>query len=229
MDKFYMNAMQYITQEYFNFFQELAANNHKEWFDVNRNRYEQFVKRPFEQLTTEIAIRLAELDTHPIVQAPNQCIFRINRDIRFSKDKTPYKLHRAAAFGINGKKTEEPCYYFAIGPNNFEVGGGMYDVSKENLHKIRQEIFYNSAELNVLMEAKSFKENFQVYGEKNKIIPKEYREFAKDNPIIFHKQYYVFTELSQKDALSSNLADILMNVFSEVKPFNDYLWEAILD
>lgn len=222
--------MQYITQEYFDFFQELEQNNHKDWFDINRERYENHVKKPFEKLVEKLAIELAQIDDHAIIQTPNQCIFRINRDIRFSKDKTPYKLHRAAVFGIKGKKTEEPCYYIAVSAKGIEVGGGMYDVSKENLHKIRQEILYNSEGLKQILNSKDFKKYFKgIYGKKNVVLPKEYKEIAQENPVIYQQQYYIFTEFDYKEAMSDDFVKKVLKIFEKVKPFNDYLWEAILD
>lgn len=222
--------MQYISQEYFDFFNELEHNNHKEWFDINRDRYENFVKKPFEKFVAQLALELAEMDDHPIVQNPSQCIFRINRDIRFSKNRTPYKLHRAAVFGVQGKKTEEPCYYIAVSPKGVEVGGGMYDVSKENLHKIRQEILFNTEGFQQILQSKDFQKHFkEIGGDRNKVLPKEYKEIAEIVPEIYQKQYYIFDEMDWKEALSPDFVQKVMKIFQKVKPFNDYLWEAILD
>lgn len=221
--------MQFLTKEYFRFFDELEHNNNKEWFDVNRERYENHVKKPFQSLVESLIKEVNRLEPG-IEQNPSKCIFRINRDIRFSKDKTPYKLHRAAVFGNNGKKTEGPCYYFHVGIRDIEVGGGMYDVSKENLYKIRQEIFYNSEELETIILSKDFKNTFGgIQGEVNKVLPKEYSDFAKTHPYIFKKRFYIGTEFDREEVLTEDFSDKIMSIFRKVKPFNDYLLEAILD
>lgn len=221
--------MQFLTQEYFDFFDELEKNNNKEWFDINRNRYENFVKKPFQELVIELMKEVEKLDAN-IEKNPSKCIFRINRDIRFSKDKTPYKLHRAAVYGDGGKKSEGPCYYFHIGVRDIEIGGGMYDVSKENLHKIRQEIFYNAEALERIIFSKDFKHTFgEIQGENNKIISKDYGDFPKSHSYILKKRFYVGTEMNREKVLSEEFPEMVIKVFQQIKPFNDYLLEAILD
>src|SRR5690606_4197407 len=95
--------MAYFTSDFIEFFKELAANNNKEWFDENRERYQKNVKIPFEKF---VAALMAELkkDDPELTGDPKKAIFRINRDIRFAKDKTPYKLNRSAAISKYGKK-----------------------------------------------------------------------------------------------------------------------------
>ena len=93
----------YFSPDFLQFFKELAANNHKEWFDENRKRYETVVKKPFEVFVQHAIDEMAKLDPRLSELDPKKCIFRINRDIRFSKDKAPYKLNRSAAISVGGR------------------------------------------------------------------------------------------------------------------------------
>ena len=97
--------MAYFTNEYFAFFKELAGNNNKDWFDANRKRYEEHVKDPFKHFLQDLINAIKVLDDR-IDLTPNQAGFRINRDIRFSKDKTPYKLNRSAIISPGGTKNK---------------------------------------------------------------------------------------------------------------------------
>jgi uncharacterized protein (TIGR02453 family) len=97
--------MSFFTADYLAFFKELAANNHKEWFDANRKRYETSVKEPFKAFTQHLIDELAKKEPAFKELKASDCIFRINRDIRFSKDKTPYKTQCSAVISPNGKKS----------------------------------------------------------------------------------------------------------------------------
>ena len=95
--------MPYFEKDFLEFFKELEKNNNKDWFDANRKRYEKVIKDPFKAFVQKMIDRMHELDSSVIIQ-PKDCIFRINRDIRFSKDKTPYKSNVSAVVGVGGKK-----------------------------------------------------------------------------------------------------------------------------
>jgi len=221
--------MKFFTPAYFEFFDQLKENNNKEWFDLHRTEYEKNIKKPFRDFFEKLTKEVVKLDPK-ITCDPSKCIFRINRDIRFSKDKTPYKIHQAGVFAEGGKKSEMPCYYLHIGQEDVLVGGGMYFVSKENLEKIRQEILYNEAELNRILSEKKFKKNYNVNSfEQYKVLPKEYQEMAKKQPILYNKRFYSETALTRKDVLADGFDELVLEHYRTVKPYNDFLWEAILD
>ena len=118
--------MKYFTQDYLDFFKELAANNHKEWFDENRKRYEKSVKDPFKKFVEALIAETHKFDPSVNIEAKD-AIFRINRDIRFSKDKTPYKLDRSAIISSGGRKDHSiPGFYIATGfsGHGFGIGPG---------------------------------------------------------------------------------------------------------
>jgi uncharacterized protein (TIGR02453 family) len=220
--------MKYLNPAFFKFFEQLEKNNNKEWFDQNRSTYQEEVKKPFRKLVEDVTEKLAK-DLPEINREVSKSIFRINRDIRFSADKSLYKNHVAAVFSRKGTKDEDyPGFYLHIGSKEIGLGGGKYMVSKEQLAKIRQEIFYNNKAFKKLLADKTFVEKYKnMAGEKNKVLPPEYKEFAKEQPLIANKQFWYWAELSRKDMLSDKVDAILLSYFKAGLKVNKFLWEAI--
>ena len=132
--------MSFFTADYLDFFKELAANNHKDWFDANRKRYEKSVKDPFKAFVQEMIDRVRAEDSSVQIE-PKDAIFRVNRDIRFSKDKTPYKTQMSAIVSPGGKKDKTtPGIYMELGPENLKIYGGAHMLDKEQLLAIRETI-----------------------------------------------------------------------------------------
>jgi uncharacterized protein (TIGR02453 family) len=219
--------MAFFTKEYFKFFSELEKNNNKVWFDANRSRYEEFLKKPFKSFVEHIIAELAK-DDDTIYREASKCIFRINKDIRFSKDKSPYKLHCAAVFGKGGTKDTRPGYFFHLGHKEIFIGGGMYSPSKEEIEKIRQEIYYNSDTLKAIVNKKDFKQLYgEIKGERNKVLPEDYKAFMKEQPYIANKQFYVVTSFSKEDVLANDFDKQLLKAFKVMAPLNAFLTQAI--
>ena len=127
-----------ITKEYFKFFAELEQNNNKEWFDANRKRYDKHVKTAFKKLVEQIITEVAFVDDSIASLEAKDAIFRINRDIRFSNDKTPYKTQMSAIISPIGKKDKtNPGLYFEIDKSGINVYGGTYMPDKDQLLNIR--------------------------------------------------------------------------------------------
>jgi uncharacterized protein (TIGR02453 family) len=143
------------------FLKDLAKNNNREWFQENRKRYETTKGNVFE-FATEFLEAAAEIDPTLADLEPKKCIFRINRDIRFSKDKSPYKINMGISFNKGGKKAPTAGYYLNIEPNGTFMGGGNYMVQPVELKKIREEIDYNLAEFEGIITDKAF---VDYYGE----------------------------------------------------------------
>jgi len=221
--------MAYLSKDYIDFFKELEENNNKEWFDLNRKRYEKSVKNPFKNLVSELILNI-NADDPTIVLEPKNAIFRINRDIRFSKDKTPYKLFNSALINASGKKDKAyPGFYFEIRPDKINVYGGMYQLEKEKLQQVREFLTSNIEEYYELINHKDFKNTFgNIKGEKNKRIPKEFQEFAKSNDVISNKQFYYTSEIDQKIITSDDLLTVLMERYYIGKPVKDFLTRAYL-
>ena len=128
--------MQYFTQDYLDFFKELAAHNHKEWFDVNRKRYENVVKKPFQIFVDDLIESISKIDSE-IQITSKEAIFRINRDIRFSKDKIPYKLNNSAIISKEGRVNKSyPGLYMELGPEHLSIYGGLYMPSTTEIQKV---------------------------------------------------------------------------------------------
>ncbi len=220
--------MSYFTQDYIDFFNELSANNHKEWFDANRKRYQKSVKEPFEAFVKDMIIRIHADDPEVMIQ-PRDGIFRINRDIRFSKDKTPYKTYMASIVSATGRKDKGyPGIYFQLGPDAVRIYGGAHMVEKDPLYKIRKTISMNPGEFETVINATDFKEKFgEIKGEKNKKLPPEFKDAAEKQPLIFNKQFYYGADLPPKHITSPTLGDLIMEYYFAAKPVKEFLRKAI--
>ncbi|MBK7958418.1 MAG: DUF2461 domain-containing protein [Bacteroidetes bacterium] len=220
--------MKYFNKAYIQFFKELAKENHKEWFDLNRKTYEIEVKKPFENFTQDLANTIYKFDSE-VNTDYKKAIFRINKDIRFSKDKSPYKLNRSCAISKFGKKDHEsPGYYVEISADKVSLAGGAWSPSTESLFKIRQEISYNMKEFEKLTKDKKFIEAFgEIRGEKNKQIPKEFMEDAKAQPLIFNKQFYFWKEYPASLVCSDKLLETIISDFKTILPMNQFLRRAM--
>ena len=219
--------MSHFTPAFFKFFEKLEKNNNKEWFDANRSTYETEVKAPFKKFVTHILNELAK-EQPDILKDASKSIFRINRDIRFAKDKSPYKNHVGAVFSRSGTKDARPGYYLHLGAKEIFIGGGMYEVDKEKLEKVRQEIYYNPEAFKKIITEKNFKTFYgAVQGEKNKVLTPEYKEFAKGQPLIANKQFYYMAKLKKEDVLDKNFDKAVLKYFKAAAKFNEFLMNAI--
>lgn len=217
----------YFTPDFLQFFRELASNNHKEWFDDNRSRYEKSVKEPFKELVADLLDGF-KVSEPSFLQNISKSIFRINRDVRFSKNKELYKLNVAAAFGPHGRKDwDNPGYYIHFGPGEIFLGGGMYKPSKEMLFKVRKLIYNQPNRLNEIIEEPKFKKLYgKIKGDKNKILPKEFKDKAEVQPLLFNKGFYYMAEHSDEFVLKDNLLETIQEEFKIAKPLNSYLSKA---
>ena len=164
------------------FLKDLRDHNQKEWMDENRKRYESN-KSSFELLVEKLIAEIARFDNSISELKPKQCTFRINRDIRFSKNKSPYKTNFAAYFNPNGKQNSGAGYYLHIEPGNCFLAGGIWMPESNELSKIRQEIDYNLNEWLHIVENKNILKSFESIHENEKTVrpPKGY---LPDNPAI---------------------------------------------
>lgn len=220
--------MKYFTADYLEFFKELAPNNNKEWFDINRKRYLNSVKEPFKKFVSDLIQEVAKLDNEVQIQAKD-AIFRINRDIRFSKDKTPYKLNNSAIISKTGKKDKNyPGIYIELSPDKFRFYGGVYMPDTKQIQKIREAIVNQGDELNNILKNKDFKSKFgEIKGEKNKRIPIEFRELAKKQPLLLNKQWYHFAELSPKILLQDDLMETVLEYVQAASKMRVFLKNAL--
>lgn len=209
------------------FLKELSANNNKEWFDTNRKIYES-CRKDFLSLIGNIIEEIAKFDPELTDVDPKKCVFRINRDIRFSKDKTPYKTNFGALMGANGKKTEGTGFYMHLAPGQNFAGGGIYMPPPETLAAIRQEIDYNPDALNKLLDTKDFKETFgEIRGDRLKTAPKGYPKDHANIELLRLKSFYVVKEFSEEEVVASGFFEALISAYKKAHEFNKYLKLAI--
>ena len=216
-----------ITASYSTFFKELAENNHKEWFHTNKKRYEKDIKQPFLALAQDIITVLKGWDA-TLLEDPKKALFRINRDVRFSKDKSPYNLMMKASFAPGGRKSELPGYYLGIDAEHIHVGGGLFMVQPSALKRIRELIAKNPDILLKLMEEEHFKSSFgRLKGEKAKRLDKAFLPIAERTPYIYYKQFYAFAEFPLSNFYDSDrLFHEIMEHYKAIKPLNNYLSKA---
>ena len=221
--------MAFFNSDYLLFFQELAQNNHKEWFDLNRLRYEKNVKVPFRDFTQVAIDTIAKSDTQFKDLLAKDCVFRINRDIRFSKDKIPYKTMCSAVISPNGKKSKAiNGIYFEFTPEHVRFYGGIYSIEKEDLYAVRAGIVANLNEFTSLLEDAEFKKVYgHILGEKNKIIPTEFREAANDQALIYNKQWYFFVEYPAEDILKEDVLNKLIHAYNVAIPIKQFFNQFI--
>ncbi len=212
-----------------NFLRDLASNNNREWFDANRDRYTT-AKEDFEVVVTDIIKGLAKTDPDFSELKAKDCIFRIFRDVRFGKDKTPYKPNFGAAFSKSGRKGSGAGFYLHIEPGGkCFIGGGLWQPEPDALKKIRQEIDYNFEDFKKIIDDKKFKKLFpEIEGEKLKKLPAGYTE---DNPAIAYLKYKSFVVghkgLSDTDLTAKNMVKDVVSVFDTMKPFINFLNRGI--
>lgn len=220
--------MKFFTSDFNKFFIDLAENNNRDWFHANKKRYEESVKEPFKAFTQEMITRI-NADDPEIDVEPKNCIFRINRDLRFTKDKTPYKMKMGAVIAKGGKKDNtSPGVYFELSPEHVRIYGGVYQADKETLYRMREYMAKNTTSFNKILNNKDFTATFgELHGDKNKIIPKEFREAAEKQPLIFNKAFYYYTTLKPSLVAKEELCDVLMEKYFIGKEMKEFLAKAI--
>ena len=208
----------------FNFLSEIKENNNREWMDANKKVYLE-AKGAFVSITESLINGVAGFDESLIGLEPKQSIFRINRDIRFSKDKSPYKTNFGAYMVPGGKKSGNAGYYLHLQPGDESfIAGGVYMPQAENLTKIRQEIDYNVSELKTITEAPKFMEFFgAIEGEKLKKAPKGYPIDHPNLELLKLKSFLVIHKVKDSQVLKTGFIDYVLTVFKAMEPFNSYL------
>ena len=210
----------------FDFLEALKANNNRDWFEANKARFKE-CRLVFEDLVGQVIEHLAQTDERFQDVKPKDCIFRIYRDVRFSKDKTPYKTSFSACIAEGGRKSSKAIRYLHLEPGNTMLAGGMYRPEADQLKKIRQEIDYNAAPLKAVLADKGFMKYFDgMNGEQLKRPPKGYDAEHPDIDLLRFKSFTVFYKMADKDVLGMGFMKKGMEVFEAITPFNAYLDEA---
>lgn len=217
-----------LNPDLFKFLSELKENNNKEWFDANRERYKE-LRTHFTNYITLLINELTKLDPSLGTLDPKKTIFRINRDIRFSKDKSPYKTNMGAFISPGGKNLNLAGYYFHVEPGASMVAGGIYMPPSRELKMIRQEIFENIAEFRSIIENKKFRDTFgEIYGEKLKTAPQGYPKDHPDIDLLRYKSYTVAKEVPDSFLTSPDSLNEVMKIYRQMKPMNDFVNHVLI-
>lgn len=220
-----------INNSTLDFLKNLKFNNSKEWLDQNREGYEN-TKTDVLTLAAELISSLSEIDS-TISNAfldPKKCITRLNRDLRFSKDKTPYKTDYYIVLNKFGKNSPAAFYFLHIEPDNCFVGGGVYNPQPEQLKKIRKEIDYTFDEWKAIIENPKFKNTFPSGIQNSGVLSKTPKEFWEKNPaaeFLKMKGFYTMEKLSDQEIVSKDSLEKINACFKNSKPLVDYLNQAI--
>ncbi|MFM7016491.1 MAG: DUF2461 domain-containing protein [Bacteroidota bacterium] len=212
-----------------NFLKSLNENNNREWFEKNRDTYET-AKNDFNNWTEQL-IKVAQKisDDYHHLQLKD-CIFRIYRDVRFSKNKAPYKNHMALQLKKNGKKSPYCGFYIHIEPssNASFIAGGFWMPEVEVLKKVRQEIEYNTDDFKKIIHDKKFKSLFGTLEEhKLKKAPKGVDPSHPDIELLKYTSYVVTSSIDNSDLTSDNLTKQIIKGLKTIQPFLDFLNTAI--
>ncbi len=216
-----------IQNSTFAFLEKLRDNNTSEWFKANEEEYRE-ARADVISFVSQIIQGLSIIDTSIQSQylEPHKCIKRINRDIRFSVNKTPYKTHFFVLFNPGGYKSEAASYYMFLEPNNSFVGGGAYMPPTAVLNKFRKEIEFNLAEWQELISAPSFLKMFPNGVEASSLLKTAPRGFDKDSQAIEYlrmKGYHTIRTLSNNELTSAKAVSSVLNAYKGVHPMVRFL------
>lgn len=220
--------MTYFTKDLIKFLKDLEKNNNRDWFNENKERYIKSAKEPFEVFIGDL-IEAMSPHFESLAITPKEAIFRIYRDVRFSKDKKPYKVQVSGLVNPGGRKSMTmPGVYVEISPNHMRAYSGLYQLDSKQLKNLRSHITHNLDEFNALIADKKFKKVYgEIRGEQNKVIPKEFREDAESQPLIYNKQFYYFTEWPPEIVLDDKLVKKVVDAFVIAQPLSEFLYEGI--
>lgn len=211
------------------FLKDLAKNNDRAWFEKNKPKYLE-AKDQFDQFIAKLVRDLSEFDESIANLDPKKITFRIYRDVRFSKNKLPYKSNMSAGISPRGKMVDEPGVYLHIQPNNKSfLAAGLWMPQPEPLAKIRQEIDYSSERLKKILQDKKFK---KMYGEfdRDQELKNAPKGYEKDHPLVDLlrlKSFVVSHNFTDEEVKSKAFMKTVIDTYKTAKPLNDFLKEAI--
>ncbi|MCE7060132.1 DUF2461 domain-containing protein [Dyadobacter sp. CY343] len=205
------------------FLSQLAANNNRDWFQENRKHYDA-AKADMEKLVGYLIEEVGKFQDLGNLQV-KECLLRINRDIRFSKNKAPYKNNLSAGIGPGGKSAGKIDYYLQIQPGDQTfLGGGMWETTSEQLARYRQEIDYNADELKAIIEDEKFRTYFpEIQGDTLKTVPKGYSKEHPEIELLKRKQLFFVHRFTDKEVASRDFGKQVLKGIELLKPFADYM------
>jgi uncharacterized protein (TIGR02453 family) len=221
-------AKQTIAQVHktgFDFLLALKKNNHRDWFNAHKARYQQ----ELEQVELFAEALLRELNKHDEIETPSgkKSLHRIYRDTRFSSDKTPYKTNWSGNFK-RATKVRRGGYYFHLEPGNTFIAGGFWAPNPQDLKRVRDEIAFDAAPLRKILKSKSFTTTFGgLKGEQVKTAPKGFEAGHEAIDLLRYKQFLLIRKFSDKEVLNDGFLKEASQTFKNMRPFFDYMSEVL--
>lgn len=205
------------------FLTELKHHNTKEWFDEHRHQYDE-AKQNFIQIVDQALQEIVQIDEDIHEIEAKKYIFRINRDVRFSKDKSPYKTHLSAFISKGGRSTDYAGYYFHLEPGASMIAGGTYMPASPMLKKIRHHIDFNAPELRNILANEEFNSFFgELRGEQLKTAPKGYPKDHADIDLLRFKGFIVSRDITENQELLADFPQLMEKGIHLLRPFNKFL------
>jgi len=217
--------MSTISKQNFKFLDELSANNNRPWFEQNKKRYELY----HEEMIAFADALLNEVNKFDVIETPTgkKSLHRIYRDIRFSKDKTPYKTHWGGGFK-RAEATRRGGFYYHIERGNAFVGGGFWSPSKEDLLHIRKQIEMDAKPLRKVLKSKAFKDYFgSLEGDTLKNAPKGFDKEHADIDLLNHKQFIIWHKFTNKEVHDKNFYKEVAKGFKKMLPLFDVITDYL--
>lgn len=211
------------------FLKDLKKNNNKPWFEKHKDLY-LGAKEDIEQMVENVIAGFGKTDPDIGTLQPKDCTYRIYRDVRFSRDKTPYKIHMGAYLNRGGKKTPTAGYYMHFEPGRNMAGGGLWMPMAPELNKVRQEIDYNLPEWTKILGNRSFRKNFSEGLEKEELLSRPPKGYTDDNPAVEYlklKSFVVTRPFSDAEVQSKSFLKELLKTFESMKDFIYFLNRAL--
>lgn len=201
------------------FLTQLKLNNNRECFESNKKMY-LLSQEEMIDFAEKLLEKTRKIDVLSTISG-KKSLFRIYKDVRFSKDKTPYKTNRSGNFKREGA-ARRGSYYFSIEPGNSLIGGGFYQPNAEDLLHIRKQIEVDSAPLRNAIEAKAFKNYYgEFQGESLKTAPKGFDKEHADIDLLRRKHFYVIHPFTDQEVLASDFVEKVIEGFKILMPFFD--------
>lgn len=217
-----------IHSDTLEFITDLAEHNDREWFGENKARYE-IAKDNVLQLVAQIIPKLAVIDPEFSVDTPaKKCLMRIYRDVRFSKNKNPYKTNYGISFNVKPKGIPDPGYYLHIQPGQSFFAAGFWMPEAAILKKVREEIDYNASEFLSILDNKNFKKLYTLeQADKLKNAPKGYEVDHPQIEFLKLKSFIALTPIKDNDLLGQGIINQLEEAFTGIYPFVQFLRNSV--
>ena len=219
-----------LSKETLLFLEDLKANNNRDWFLANKKRYESY-KEDYHQLIRDLLEIMKPQDASLAMLEVKNCTFRINRDIRFSKDKSPYKTYMGIWLRSGSLHSEAPGYYIHIEKDASFVGGGLYCPMPEQIQKIRKEINFFYEDLQSILNDDSFRSTYgNLNREDNSTLKNPPKGYEKEHPAIEYlklKSYTATQKINNADLTKNDFAQVISQKLLALKPLNEFINRAL--